>query len=134
MIKKIGTFLRNEFLPFCIIGSIGFLIDTGIFSIVHLEFPSLPSRMISILCAMTFTWISNRTFTFKTQKKIRHAEWISYFTINALSALINLSVFLLLIRRFIFLSHFFVIAIAISTLVSMWFNFFMFKYYVFKQR
>lgn|SRR3990167_3657768 len=133
MIKKAWVLLKNEFLPFCIIGSIGFLMDVSIFSMMHIIFPPLPSRIISILCAMHFTWISNRTFTFKINKKINRMEWANYLMINTLGALINLNIFLLLIKNFVLFQHYFILPIAASTLVSMWFNFLMFKYHVFKK-
>ncbi len=115
--------LQSRFYFFAIIGGIGFCIDTGIFSLLHFKLDFAASRLISIITAMAFTWIANRTITFQVQKKPTHAEWIKYFSINSFGAMVNFSIFLLLVHANHFLKTNYVIPLAIATGISMWFNF-----------
>lgn len=114
---------QSRFYFFAIIGAIGFGIDTLIFSLLHVELNYAASRFISIVTAMTFTWVANRTLTFQVQTKPTHAEGVKYFSINSFGALINFSIFLSLIHVDPFMKHYFIIPLVIATSVSMWFNF-----------
>lgn len=123
MKQLINYFFQSRFYFFAIIGLIGFIIDTGIFSLLHVKLDYALSRFISILTAMTFTWIANRTITFQMQTKPTHTEWAKYFSVNSFGALINFTVFLSLVHTSIFLKDNYLIPLALATGVSMWFNF-----------
>ena len=131
MIKKL---YHPEFYFFAIVGCMGFLIDSSIFYMLHLKFSYAVSRAISIFVAMTCNWLANRTFTFKMEKKASHIEWMKYAFINTIGALINYGVFLELTNHYLVMKTFFIIPMALATGVSMWFNFFFSKFYVFKKR
>ncbi len=129
MIKKI---LHSKFYFFAIIGSTGFVIDSSIFYCLHFNFDIAFSRVVSILTAMTFTWLANRTFTFQYHASLSFKEWLKYFSVNSVGAVINFSVFVLLMRMNPFLSHYFIIPLALATLTAMGFNFTLSQFFVFK--
>lgn len=123
MKQLFDKFLQSRFYFFAIIGAIGFFIDSSIFAILHLKLGYAVSRLISILTAMTFTWLANRTVTFQVLTKPTYAEWIKYFSINSFGALVNFSVFLTLVHANPFFKHYYIISLAFATGISMWFNF-----------
>src|SRR3990167_9608825 len=123
MKRLLNHFLQSQFCFFAIIGSIGFIIDSSLFALLHFTLGYAASRFISIFTAMTFTWLANRTLTFQVLTKPTHTEWIKYFSINSFGALINFSVFLSLVHTSVFLKDNYIIPLAIATGVSMWFNF-----------
>jgi putative flippase GtrA len=127
----IQTILRTRFFIFGVIGSAGFIIDTSIFYCLHANFGIAISRAISILTAMTFTWLANRTFTFQFNQPLSVNEWLRYFSVNGLGALINFSVFFMLAHEDLFLAGYFIIPLALATLISMWFNFVFSRFFVF---
>ncbi|GEM_PF-6771985 len=123
MKQLINLFFQSRFYFFAIIGGIGFMIDSSIFAILHFKLGYAASRFISIFTAMTFTWLANRTVTFQVNTKPTYAEWIKYFSINSFGALINFTLFLLLVHTSLFLKNNYLIPLALATGVSMWFNF-----------
>ncbi len=127
-------FFRSQFYYFAIVGSIGFIIDTSVFYVLHLEIDYALSRIISILTALTITWLANRTITFQVEKKASHLEWLKYVVMNSIGALINFSVFIFLAKSNPFLKQYFIIPLALATGVSMWFNFGMNKFYIFRKK
>ncbi|MCX7120290.1 MAG: GtrA family protein [Gammaproteobacteria bacterium] len=131
MIKKP---FRSQFCFFALAGGCGFIIDFGVFYLLHLKLNFDISRVISILCAMTVTWIFNRTLTFKVEKKATHVEWIKYMLVNGTGATINFSIFMLLTRSHPALKQYFIVPFIIATSISMWFNFALAKFYIFKKR
>ncbi|OGT46003.1 MAG: hypothetical protein A3E82_07745 [Gammaproteobacteria bacterium RIFCSPHIGHO2_12_FULL_38_11] len=129
MIKK---FFHSQFYFFAIAGGCSFIIDTGVFYVLHLKLDFALSRIISILCAMTFAWLFNRTLTFKVEKKATHVEWMKYAMVNSIGAAINFTVFMLLTKSHPLLKHYFIIPLVIATSISMWFNFALAKFYIFR--
>lgn len=130
--KIINQLKQPQYYTFGIIGGTAFIIDTGTFTMLHAQLGYAISRMISILIAMTFAWLANRTFTFKTQKKISLREWIKYVSTNAIGAFINLSIFLSLCHISLFLKTYYLIPLMLATSVSMVSNFTFAKHYVFR--
>ncbi|EKD77230.1 MAG: GtrA family protein [uncultured bacterium] len=124
--------IKKQFFSFCIVGTIGFTIDCFVFHVLHHFVNPIFSRSASIGIGMTITWLLNRSLTFKMQTTISWREWLRYFSVNGTGALLNLSIFTLVFYQSPIFQHYFIIPIAIATSVSMWFNFFMSRFYVFK--
>lgn len=124
--------LKPEYISFGIIGGTGFVIDSGIFTLLHHDVNYAVARTISILIAMTCCWLANRTFTFKASQKICFKEWLKYATTNSFGALINLGIFLSLCHASVFLKDYYLIPLMMATSVSMVSNFTLAKYYVFR--
>jgi putative flippase GtrA len=132
MITLIKKILPPQYLYFGMIGGTGFIIDTSLFSLLHHDLSYALARMMSIITAMTFTWLANRTFTFKTGKKITHQELFRYIGSNAIGASINFGVFISLCNTSIFFKEYYLIPLALATSISMVWNFTLAKYYIFR--
>ena len=70
----------RQFLAFCIVGTIGFVVDVAI---LHALAPWLGwygGRVLSFLGAATATWALNRAFTFSAQAAAaRYSAWQQYW-------------------------------------------------------
>ena len=127
--------MKLEILRFALVGTIGFLVDAGILLalIQIVGFNKVSARLCSFLVAVTVTWILNRRITFRSKATNKWHEWCRYVSANAIGGLINLGVYFMLV-----LSHHSVlrdplIAVAISSIVAMAFNFSVSKWWVFRR-
>ncbi|HWD26511.1 MAG TPA: GtrA family protein [Rhizomicrobium sp.] len=95
---------QSRFLRFGAVGAAGFVVDEAVLYAGHalLGLDPYTARVISILCAMTFTWWGNRTLTFA-----EHAaegagavarEWLKFMLANALGAVANYATYTLCVR------------------------------------
>src|SRR6202000_3143447 len=120
---------QSRFLRFGIVGAAGFVVDEGLLSIGHylLKLDPYTARVISILCAMTFTWWGNRTLTFA-----EHAaegagamlrEWLKFVLANALGSVANYIVYTLCVRYAPSPLSNPLLAVFVGVLVGMGFNF-----------
>lgn len=132
MIKHLKRRLKPEYLSFGIIGLSGFIIDSGLFTLLHYHFSYVVSRTISISIATICSWLANRTYTFKYDKKISSNEWLKYAATYSLGAGINLTIFERLCHLSPLLNKYYLIPIMFATGVSMISNFSLSKYYVFR--
>lgn len=124
--------MQPQYYLFALVGGMGFTIDTGIFTLLHHTLSYPVARIISITTAILFTWVLNRTFTFKTDKKICPKEWVKYAGTNAVGASINLSIFLSLCHTSLLFKTYYLLPLMLATSVSMCWNFTVSKYYVFR--
>lgn len=85
----------NQFLRFCMVGAVGFVIDAGILQFLVSVFGMNPylARVISFLVAASVTWLMNRRYTFDVEHAATHSEWVRYITIMVLGALVNYAAF-----------------------------------------
>ena len=132
MITLIKKILPHQFLYFGLVGGTSFIIDSGLFTLLHHELSYPLARMMSIMTAMTFNWLANRTFTFKTGKKITHQELLRYIGSNAIGASINFGIFISLCSTSIFFKEYYLIPLALATSISMVWNFTLAKHYIFR--
>lgn len=72
--------LSRQFLAFCAVGTVGFLVDV---TLLHALAPWLgwhAGRVLSFLGAATATWILNRAFTFRmTAENAVYSAWQQYW-------------------------------------------------------
>jgi len=127
--------ITRQFISFATIGVLGFVVDTGVLYLLIYLFDAdlYIGRVFSYLCAVTITWLMNRFFTFKSQSDHTGLleQWIKFASCNVLGAIINYTIYALLIT---FSSNFYenpVFAVAVGTLFSVNVNFFLSKKYVF---
>jgi putative flippase GtrA len=95
-----------QFLRFCGVGTVGFVIDAGILQVLVVEVNANPyiARILSFLIAASGTWLMNRRYTFEVWHKPTHAEWMGYVALMILGALVNYGTFALCIT-FWMLAH-----------------------------
>lgn len=87
------------FIRFCMVGSIGFAVDAGVLSaLVHWgDVNPYAARLCSMALAMTTTWWLNRHFTFRVPQPPRLWEWLRFCAVNAFGAVLNYSVYALVL-------------------------------------
>ena len=96
--------LRAQFLRFAAVGGAGFFVDEGVLWLFHNAFGLSASlaRMVSIFCAMSFTWWGNRTLTFHEHAahgaRAAFGEWLRFVAANTVGALVNYTTFLALLH------------------------------------
>jgi len=82
---------------FGLVGGIGFVIDAGLTTALQIAGLGIfSSRLIAIACAMLITWRLNRTLTFGASQTSQVSEGTRYMMIAALAALVNYTVYIIL--------------------------------------
>jgi putative flippase GtrA len=117
---------RAKLPGFVVVGAIGFLIDAGILTVLMTGFglDHYSARAISFTVAVTFTWYMNRRWVFeKSTASMSGREYSSYLVVQAIGAVINLSVFVAVIEIVPKLTSLPVIPLAIGAVAALLFNF-----------
>jgi putative flippase GtrA len=87
----------RSFLMFCVVGGIGFLVDSGILLLLTKSALCMPllARLISFSCAVTVTWLLNTRLTFLSHRYTFKA-FAAYLSANSLGFLFNYVIFAVL--------------------------------------
>jgi putative flippase GtrA len=85
---EVATFLR-----FCVVGAIGFVIDSGttLLLLKGLHFSPVVARVVAFLVAASATWALNKQYTFRASGL---ASWLPYVLLTTAGALLNVGVYL----------------------------------------
>lgn len=126
--------MRNQFIRFCCVGGIGFLIDAGtthaFTSLLH-QNPYL-GRLYAFLIAATVTWHLNSRITFKGYSKRRlHSQWIMYVLLSAVGGSVNYTVYALCVAHSDIIYRNPVLGVAIGSAFGLLINFTMARQLVF---
>ena len=117
----------RQFFRFSVIGAIGFLVDVSVLYLLNgLGFDLYSARLVSFLCAATFTWLGNRLFTFRESGQPRRAsgsEWLFYVAAMTLGGLVNYGVYAALITFVDPFGHYPWLAVAAGTGAGLSINF-----------
>lgn len=82
---------------FGLVGGIGFVIDAGLTTALQAAGLGIfSSRLIAITCAMLTTWRLNRALTFGASQTSQVSEGTRYMMIAGLAALVNYTVYIIL--------------------------------------
>ena len=81
----------SQFARFCVVGTIGFVVDAGILQALVSGLGADPyaARVASFLAAASVTWWLNRRFTFAVSARPSRSEWVRYVGFMVLGALAN---------------------------------------------
>lgn len=91
--------ISSQFIRFAIIGALGFLVDAGCLNIcLSLGAGHFLGRLISYLCAASFTWFANRLWTFNRGSGSAIIQWAKFLLANSFGGAINYGVYSLLIK------------------------------------
>ncbi len=126
--------MHSEFLRFCVVGAVGFIVDAGILQILAGSFGMDPygSRIISFLIAATVTWLLNRRYTFNVEQGARlHREWARYISINAFGGGLNYLTYALCVSQFALVHHYLILGVAAGSAIGLLVNYSASKYLVF---
>lgn len=88
---------------FALVGAAGFCVDAGILTwLMGAGWSILLARLVSFSMAVTATWLLNRSWTFQDSSVVVVGrQYALYTAIQVLGALINLSIFTLLITLYV---------------------------------
>lgn len=132
------TSTRKQFLRFALVGTAGFFVDEGTLAVMRniVGLGPFGGRAVSILTAMTFTWLGNRTLTFAAHAARGPAamfrEWLRFIGANSFGALVNYGVYAALVGFAPVPLDNAYLATAIGAAVGLLFNFTLSKTLVFR--
>lgn len=124
--------LKKDFIKFCVVGTIGFLVEAAIIQIVKwiwIDF-LLYVRFVSFPTALFVTWILNRVFVFESNNS-KVKEVVKYVVVQVLGALLNISVYSIFIIYSLFFFNYPVLALALGSIVALFWNYIFSKIWVF---
>jgi putative flippase GtrA len=118
--------VHQSFLRFALIGVVGFLVDAGILTLaLSLGADFYTGRVFSFVCAVTATWYMNRIYTFASQDPRRLREWWRFVSVNAVGALINFTIYALLVSMIGLFASYPVAAVGAGSVAGLLWNFIM---------
>lgn len=131
--------LVRKILSFGIVGTVGFAVDAGVLTLLSskLGVNVYLARACSFTVAVFVTWLLNRNWVFKVdgpRTMTRTTEYISYLSVQAGGALINLSIFSLIIFYSPNLKAYPIIPLAFGSIGGMFFNFIGAQLWVFRAK
>lgn len=115
-----------EFLKFGVSGSVGFLVDAGVVTVLTsgAGMHPLPAQFYAFSIAVTTTWLINRNWTFVGRASERWVhEWMRYVAVNSLGAVVNNSVYATLVLTVSMFSNWPQLAVAAGSAAGMCVNF-----------
>ena len=135
----------NRFLEFCVVGTIGFVIDAGILQLLTTEYGVglLVGRVFSYVVAATVTWSLHRKFTFadvvasaRVKGPVTAAsladEWTRFVVANAMGAAVNYGAYAVCILVGALFRAYPVLAVAVGSIIGLFFNYFASRRFVFR--
>ncbi|MBL6953822.1 MAG: GtrA family protein [Alphaproteobacteria bacterium] len=128
--------MSASFLMYVVVGSIGFGVDGGVMTALHtlLAWSPVAARAVSFPVAVSATWILNRHWTFGRDGIIApRRRYGSYLVVQIIGALINLGVFVAVIKQSDLLVAYPIIALAIGAFPALVFTFTASKFLVFRE-
>lgn len=126
----------QRFSKFLIVGGAGFALDfTTLWALLTFAALSpIPARVIAYLVAITFTYICNRAFTFGDRPRDRRFIWAAYAVASAVSAAVNLGVFVVALAAFEGWTQAPYLAMPIGIAAGLVVNYIAFNFVVFRAR
>jgi putative flippase GtrA len=124
----------KKLLRFGIAGGLGFIVDAGVLALLLHTTPLGPflARLIAIALAMVTTWVFNRTFTFEKSGDSLAAEGFRYGSVGITAALVNYGLYSALLLTMPDLQP--LAAMVFATAASMFFSFFGYSRFVFREK
>ncbi len=94
-VRKVIADARVTLPRFLVVGAFGFCVDASVLIALTavLGLPPLPARLVSILVAVSATWLLHRGFTFRSRDPGRLGEWTRFASVNALGAVLNFTLY-----------------------------------------
>lgn len=126
----------HEFLRFCLVGGVGFVVDAGLLEfLVSLGLSAWAARILSIALALQVTYLMHGAFTFRDHGGYSRARWLAFLSCNALGAAINYLLFLAVLMLAPFGEPFLdrQSALITGTAVALFCNYWMNRRFVFRK-
>lgn len=129
---------RLSILRFAVIGALGMPVDAGVLWLMthRVGLDPYSGRIVSWICAATFTWTGNRYFTFRGSRARgltgAAREWLRFLAANAVGGLVNVGLYSTLVRFAPPPANNLYVALMLGVLAGLVFNFTLSKKLVFK--
>jgi putative flippase GtrA len=129
---------RLSILRFAVIGALGMPVDAGVLWLMthRAGLDSYSGRIVSWICAATFTWAGNRYVTFRGSRARGPGgaakEWLRFLAANAVGGLVNVGLYSTLVRFAPPPANNLYVALVLGVLAGLVFNFTLSKKLVFK--
>ncbi|MHB8473699.1 MAG: GtrA family protein [Gammaproteobacteria bacterium] len=126
--------LSREFLRFCAVGTVGFVVDAGVLETLTRLAGWNPynSRVLSFLLAASVTWLLNRRYTFEVDDQAHlPREWLRYVSLNAIGGLVNYLVYAAGVHDFDVVRSHLIIGVAAGSVAGLLVNYTASKHLVF---
>jgi len=141
MIKLVNRYLSKypglkQFIKFCIVGTFNTFLDFGIYTsltrlIGFFGHYYLIANFISFSCAVTSSFFLNKHWTFQNKEKKRaHIQYGKFWIVSGFGLGGNELILFILVRYF---GVYDLLAKAIATGIILFWNFFMNKYWTFRE-
>lgn len=130
----ISRFLELRFVRFLIAGSIAFIVDASILTLLVelLGWPPTWSRVVSFPSAVTVNWLLHRTHVFEATDK-PHTEYLKFASVQALSASINLGIYFTSVLSIAFMARWPIVPLIIGSVLAMFVTYLCNSRFVFTQ-
>lgn len=115
----------RRFILFCISGTLGFIVDTGVYYLAALAVPYYAARGLSFFVGVITTWLFNRNVTFRGLKfnGSLMAEFLTYFSSMLAGGTVNYLSFVLCMKVWPLVAEFPVLGIAVGSIAGLFVNF-----------
>jgi putative flippase GtrA len=127
---------QQQFLKFCFVGGVGFVVDAGTFTILTklAGLDLVTGRLFSMFVfGMTSTYLLNRYLTFRAQRSTTmFREYLRFAMANIIGNLLNFTTHSLLVENLALFHRLPILGIVAGTAVGLVFNFTGSKYFVFR--
>lgn len=125
----------RQFLRFCAVGGVGFVVDAGLLWIL-LETTALGpygGRLVSFLVAATVTWALHRRVTFPEASRTRSGrQWLLFVAVNGGGAVLNYGVYALLVATTALVAAHPVLGVVAGSAVALLVNYLANRHWVFR--
>ena len=134
--EKLPKDMSSQFVRFLIVGTTAFVIDASLLRIFTIwGFDPYVGRAMSVPPALVFGFIMNRRFTFRYEGVQRkRIQLPKYVAVQGIGALINYSIFALLVAFVPLISVYLELGVAAGAVGAMFWNFLMARALVFSDR
>ena len=126
----------RRFLLFCISGTLGFLVDTGVYYLAALTLPYYAARGLSFFIGVITTWLFNRNITFRGLKfnGSLFSEFLTYFTSMLAGGAVNYLSFVLCMKFWPLVVTYPVLGIAVGSIAGLFVNFTLSKLLIYRHK
>ena len=126
--------VAQEFLRFGVVGTIGFLVDSGVlYGMIWLGAGLYLGRAISYVAAATATWALNRVWTFRGRGGGPvHRQWALFVAVNLVGFALNYGTYAVLVATVPVVATHPVLGVAAGSIAGMFTNFALSRRVVFK--
>lgn len=126
--------VAQEFLRFGVVGTIGFLVDTGVlYGAIGLGAGLYLGRAISYVSAATATWALNRVWTFRGRGGGPvHRQWALFLAVNLVGFALNYGTYAVLVATVPAVAAHPILGVAAGSIAGMFTNFALSRRLVFR--